>query len=233
MPLLPATKKRLTHLFDRKLIADLPTLKRVLGVSSRTTVFHALSACGYFSSYSHTGRYYTLANIPRFDEDGLWTRSGVLFSKDRTLRATILRLVSTAVAGKTHAELQDKLRLRVHDTLLDLIADKKIRRAEFEHLYLYVSSDAARAKMQIEARRHMQKAAPPPGSFQDIRGPLDLARVIDVLIAVIQHGKGEPSVIAASLRARGIKVSETQVDAVLDRYEIKKKIASRSRHSRQ
>lgn len=225
------SKGPITRLFTRKPVADLTELKRALRASSRT-VFRVLEGIGYLTSYSHARRYYTLKNIPRFDEDGLWIHGAVLFSKDGTLRATIVRLVTEASAGKTHAELQDKLRLRVHDTLLDLIVDKQIRRAEFDHLYLYVSSDAARARVQIEARRHMQTAAPPPGSSQDLRRPLDLARVIDVLIAVIHHGKGESAVIAASLRARGVEVSEVQVDEVLDRYEIKKKLASRSRHLR-
>ncbi len=232
MTLQNAATARLTRLFARKPVVDLPVLKQTLDTSSHMTVFRALSRMGYQTSYSHGGRYYTSASIPRFDVDGLWAHSAVLFSKDGTLRATIVRLVTEANAGKTHSELQDKLRLRVHDTLLDLIADKLIRRAEFEHLYLYVSADAARAKMQIEARRRMQKAAP-PGSPQDLRGSLDLARVIDVLIAVIQHGKGEAAVIAASLHACGVEVSQAQVDEVLDRYEIKKKIASRSRRSRQ
>ena len=86
------TRRRLDRLFKRTPIADLPTIQRALETTSRTTVFRTLSEIGYRTSYSHAGRYYTLDEIPRFDEDGLWVHGEALFSKYRTLRATIVEI---------------------------------------------------------------------------------------------------------------------------------------------
>ena len=146
--------KKLDHFFRHRPIARLDELRRALHVSGRT-VFRILGRMGYLSSYSHAGKYYTLARTPSFDADGLWAHSGVLFSNHRTLRNTVVHLVNKALAGHTHPELQDRLRLRVYDTLHDLVAAREIGRAEIERLYLYVSAEPTAAKAQIAARRRL------------------------------------------------------------------------------
>jgi len=39
---------------------------------------------GYFRSYTHNGKWYTLRNSPTFDRDGLWQFKGMGFSKRAT-----------------------------------------------------------------------------------------------------------------------------------------------------
>ena len=46
----------LNRLFARKQVADLSMLKKTLDTTSRTTVFRALSAAGYYTSYSDAVR---------------------------------------------------------------------------------------------------------------------------------------------------------------------------------
>lgn len=220
MTLHNAVNTRLMRLFACKPVVDLPVLKNALGTSSHMTVFRALSRMGYRTSYSHGGRYYTPASIPRFDQDGLWTHGDVLFSKDGTLRATIVSLVTNAIAGKTHAELQDKLRLRVYDTLLDLVTDKQIGRAELEGLYLYVSADASRARAQLQARHCMPPALPqPPASLSEPEV------TIEILLVVIRHPKEDIEGIVSALRLSKQGISREQVEAVWARYGLGKKKA--------
>ena len=52
------------------------------------TVFRKLRQLSYLSSYSHRGKYYTLAEIARFDQLGLWSHHGALFSRHGTLLNT-------------------------------------------------------------------------------------------------------------------------------------------------
>lgn len=209
--------KKLENFFSRHPIARLDELRRTLHVSGRT-VFRILGRMGYLSSYSHAGKYYTLARTPSFDADGLWAHSGVLFSSHRTLRNTVVDLINKAQAGHTHAELQDRLRIRVHDTLHDLVAAGEIGRAEIERLYLYVSAEPTAAKAQI-AGRQRQIVEPPLPS-----GPLpDAAVIIEVLLAVIHSPKPDVSALAALLRAQGKAITREQVDAVWAHYELGKK----------
>src|SRR3990172_4690151 len=119
---------RLNHLFRQKRAALLDDLRAALGTASRTTIFRILKAVGYFTSYSHAGRYYTLRRIPKFDRLGLWSWRGIGFSSHGTLRATSVFLIEQAEAGQTHEELQRQLGLRVHDTLRSLVQERIITR---------------------------------------------------------------------------------------------------------
>ena len=89
------------------------------------TAFRRLSELSYLSSYSHAGRYYTLPDIPQFDPDGLWLHGGVGFSRHGTLKDTVPVLVDRSESGVLHRELQRRLQVRVHNTLLDLVRTKR------------------------------------------------------------------------------------------------------------
>ena len=52
-------------------IATLDEIKRLLTTDARMTVFRTLQRLGYCSSYSHRGGFYTLREIPEFDQFGL------------------------------------------------------------------------------------------------------------------------------------------------------------------
>ena len=89
----------LRQLLLQRKIASLPELKAVLGTEVDLTVFRKLRELAYHSSYSHRGKYYTLEEIARFDERGLWSFRSVYFSQYGTLRRTCERWVGDAEAG--------------------------------------------------------------------------------------------------------------------------------------
>ena len=136
MPIDPQYLSALENLYQTKRVALLDDLREALHTPSRTTIFRALSAAGYLTSYSHAGRYYTLQRIPKFDSHGIWLHRGIGFSLYGTLRATVIRLVEKSTAGQTHSELQDLLQLRVHDTLRLLIQDHAVTRKQFVTIQL-------------------------------------------------------------------------------------------------
>lgn len=214
----------LDRLFRRSPVALLGQLCRALDTDSRTTVFRALTAVGYLTSYSHAGRYYTLSRIPTFDARGLWAVRDVRFSKHGTLRATVELMVKESPAGQTHEELQAILGLRVHDPLRGLVEAGCLARERLDALYVYVDAEAGHGAKQLERRRTATRA--PATAAQ---APLALARVIDVLLAVIHAPRANALQIAAQLQVRGLAVTETQ--AVFDQYELGKKTA-RSRSPR-
>lgn len=215
---------QLNQLFRRKRAALLNDLRSALGTTSRTTVFRILKAVGYFTSYSHAGRYYTLRRIPKFDRWGLWTWREVGFSSHGTLRATAVFLIEQSAAGQTHEELEQRLGLRVYDTLRSLVRAGAIARERFEDVYLYLSADSKKAAAQIGARRKLQVPAPAATL------PLDLLLVIDILVQVIHHPREDAAGIAGRLRSAGRAVTDGQVDQVFLAYGVKKTVArSRSR----
>lgn len=216
----------LNQLFRRKRAALLDDLRAALGTASRTTIFRILKAVGYFTSYSHAGRFYTLRHIPKFDRLGLWSWRGIGFSSHGTLRATSAFLIEQSEAGQTHEELQHQLGLRVHDTLRSLVEERIITRERFEDIYIYLSADPKKATAQMAARQKLHIPAPAAGV------PPDPLLVIDVLIEVIHHPREDAAAIAARLRAAGRIVTLKQVEEVFHSYAVKKTARLRLPRSR-
>ena len=217
----------LTRLFHHQRVADLKALSATLETSSRMSVFRRLSALGYFTSYSHNSRYYTLRDIPQFDRDGLWQYQGVCFSRHGSLKVTLEHLVEGADAGRTHHELQARLQVRVHNMLFDLVESRRIGRENIGGCYLHVSADPERATSQLSLRRQQEEALAKP-----IReSPTSV--VIEVLLDVIQSARVQPDAarVAERLAARGLPVTIDQIETIFSSYGVKKTALSRSRRS--
>src|SRR5215813_7254948 len=120
------------HLLRHR-IATLPELKQVLGTSASLTVFRKLKLLDYLSSYSHRGRYYSLREIARFDDAGLWSHDAVWFSRYGTLVATIESFVNQSHGGWFADELADALH----------VAGR----------FLYTSADSRQSRDQIRSRQ--------------------------------------------------------------------------------
>jgi len=67
------------------------------------------------------------------------------FSRAGTLKRTTADLVRISEAGRTHPELEQIVRVRVHNTLLDLVEEKEIGRERLGGLTIYVSPDKTRS----------------------------------------------------------------------------------------
>ena len=144
-----------------KKIATLPELKQALGTDIDTTVFRKLKELSYRSSYSHRGRYYTLAEIPQFDPHGLWSFQTVWFSRWGNLLTTLEALVNAAPQGYFANQLLPVLHVEVKDALLRLVEQHRIARQQITGLFLYCSQDAALRRRQVLARQALSDI---PGS---------------------------------------------------------------------
>jgi hypothetical protein len=134
-------------------IATLAELKQRLGSFATMTVFRKLRALGYRTSFSHRGKYYTLADIPEFDEQGLWSYRSVGFSRDGSLLATTERFVQEASAGWTASELRGLLQVEVKEALLQLYRQKRIEREAMGGMYVYFSQDSGVRRNQRMRRQ--------------------------------------------------------------------------------
>src|ERR1700722_12927123 len=102
-------------------IAPWAQLKQLLGTKADITVFRKLKELSYRTSYSHRGSFFTLDEIGRFDERGLWSFDSVWFSRHGTLVATAEVCVTQAPAGYFASELEDILHVPVKEPLLLLV----------------------------------------------------------------------------------------------------------------
>jgi len=210
------SNKALKKLFLRFPVVDLDTLCDTLKTRSRMSTFRRLREIGYYSSYTHTGRYYTLSDIPQFDDYGLWHHQGVGFSRFGTLKGTIVELVNKSPTGHTHVELNHLLRIRVHNTLLSLVREGQVGREHIERMFLYVSAESDHAAEQISRRKDQLAES------QKVLIDIPSTTVIDILIETLHAGQVRiaPALVAKRLSARGAPVTVQQVEQVFARYRI-------------
>ena len=204
----------LKKLLRRLRIVDLEELYCTLGTRSRMTVFRRLKMAGYRTSFTHAGRFYTLLDIPDFDELGLWFHRDAGFSQAGNLKESVVWLVEKSPNGRTHAELQHVLRVRVHNTLLDLVRQGRIAREQSGTLRLYVSTDAIRADAQIAQRRELLVV------MADAFRVLTMEETLDVLVEALRAAPGIPSISAVTerLSARGLRIESRLVQQVFETH---------------
>lgn len=128
-------------------------LKKAVGTTVNITVFRKLKQLDYLTSYSHRGAYYTLRDIARFDAKGLWSCQSVWFSRYRTLLRTAESFVNQSPKGHFPEELAEILHVQVHDTLLQLVEQRRIARQLVSGLYLYSSITPEIRQRQLLTRR--------------------------------------------------------------------------------
>ncbi len=143
----------LRELFYSQQIATLEQLKAHLGTEVDITVFRKLKELGYYSSYSHNGRYYTLEEIARFDESGLWSRDSVCFSCYGTLQKTVQALVETSHRGYFISELNDHLHVETKHPLRRLYENGSLHREKVTGKWLYCSADLHKQAQQLSLRQ--------------------------------------------------------------------------------
>jgi hypothetical protein len=119
------------------MLADLAQVLDYALVSVR----RLLKQIGYFRSYTHNGKWYTLRDSPHFNRDGLWHHQHIGFSKHGSLIATIAHLVARSPAGLSARDLAQKLQHPCHAVLTHLHQDRILDRVRVGGQFRYLAPD--------------------------------------------------------------------------------------------
>ncbi len=177
----PQAGQRLASLFAKQPCWMIEPLAAEMDYSI-PSVRRFLSRTGYYSSFTHNGKWYTLRAIPRFSRDGLWFYRDIGFSRAGSLTSTLIELTSRSAAGMTAEMLGEKLRCRCHTILVQLCRRGKLQRDKAGRCYVYLAADPHTAAGQ---RRAMALKDLPPA-------PLPAEIAVLVLVAFIRSATPKP-----------------------------------------
>ncbi len=210
--------ERLQGLFAAKTVVDLPAIQAALGGVSAMTAFRYLRQVPYRRSYNHNGRFYTLYEPSRYDRSGLWSWGDIHFSADGSLRATVRRWVCQALTGATHRELQDRLRVRAHNTLGNLVGAGELSRERVGSVFVYLHPEP-RLRQQQLAHREERIASQERAAT---RGQVELSDrlVIQVLLTLLRHPGSQAAAVVRFLRGHCPPITFEQVRAVFTHYDL-------------
>jgi len=171
-----------------------------------------LSKIGYFSSFTHNGKCYTLASIPRFNSNGLWFYKDIGFSTNGALTGTLVELVETSMSGMTADQLGKTLRCRCHAVLVQLCRKGLLQRQKHGASFVYLSTDLDKANDQ---ERALQKQHIPP---------LSAELSVLVLAAFIQRPDADFKQLTKMIfKKTGTRISREQVQMLFETHGLKKK----------
>jgi transposase len=206
------TVRRLTTLFQQQPCWTIQPLSRQLAYSV-VSVRRFLAEAGYYSSFTHNGRWYTLASIPRFSREGLWFYRDIGFSRAGSLTQTLVALIEASSAGMTAEALGQKLRCRCHSVLVGLYRRGAVDRLRRGRAHVYLSADAGRAGQQ---RRAME-----PGKAPQL--PAEIA--VLVLAEFIRKPSAEAHLLAKRVSAKtGLRLEAAHVRALFEEHGLKKNL---------
>ena len=134
----PDDTKILKIIFRKKMIT-IDELSSYLK-SSIKTARRRLKLWEAYRSYNQNGRYYTLPNIPEFDENGLWIYRKIGFSKYGNLKQTAINLIRYSQAGLDVAEMNNLLGISVRSFLTALQKNPDIKREKIHGRFVYFTS---------------------------------------------------------------------------------------------
>ncbi len=213
-------KKRSPELLRQLLVSetvvDLPRIESALGDVSTVTAFLYLRQVPYRRSYNHNGGYYCLHEPSRYDRFGLWSWNDIHFSVDGSLGKTVRRLVYEMAAGATHRELQERLRVRVHNTLLTLLRQGEIDRERIAQFYVYLHRDPVIRREQIGRRQALiatRETSPVDVEVGD-------RIIIQVLLVLLRHPGAKAADVVRYLRGHSPPITMDEIRIVFARYEL-------------
>jgi hypothetical protein len=132
------------------------------------------------------------------------------------LTNTVIALVFNSPSGLEKNELQQLLGLNVIPILSKLFQQGKLYREKIDGIFVYLQTNEDDRRRQLSNRasdiiKEKHRQLPEP------------ERIIAVLVELIQRVQLQPQQLARRLSRKGIKVTTTEIRAILQHYQLTKK----------
>ena len=201
---------RLTALFEQQPCWMIDPLSQKIDYSVASTR-RFLTQTGYYSSFTHNGRWYTLRSIPRFSREGLWFYHDIGFSCAGSLTRTLVALIEASRAGMSAEQLGQKLRCRCHSVLVGLYRRGLVQRQRQGRAHIYLAAEAKTAEAQRRVRVPAEVAVL----------PAEIA--VMVLAEFIRQPSAEPAELARRVSAKtAVRIEVDQIRALFAQHGLKK-----------
>lgn len=206
-------EKKVIQTFARKKILTIEELVQLLQCAA-ITVRRRLKQWSAFTSINQNGRYYTLPQIPVFDENGLWRYQSVLFSNHGNLRQTIIELIRKSSAGMSAAELAPLLDLAPSSYLFTQLSKTTgIKREKYQGRFVYFADSSKRYRQQRQSRTLHRL---------EVDQPTD-AEAVSILVEFIKHPGIDMDQLSRKVKKQGKNVAPTVIEHFLQSHDLLKK----------
>lgn len=169
-----------------------------------------------YTSYNQNGRFYTLPQIPVFNQHGLWRHKDISFSKHGNLKKTIIHLVKVSPAGLSGRQLGELLGLSPQSFMHHFSKCPGIRREKHDGVFVYFADKDEMYKRQRRQRRSIICRS----AVTTISAP----EAVMILVAIISHHGISADDILALPKVKKSKVTLTAIQGFMELHGLVKKI---------
>jgi hypothetical protein len=168
-----------------------------------------------YTSINRNGRYYTLPQIPVFDQNGLWKYQAVLFSKHGNLKQTIVALIINSPKGLSAVEIAEFVDLAPNSSYLSRFKSVTgVKREKHEGRYIYLSDQP-----EIYTRQKQRRAS----DHKAIVFPTD-AQAVVILVQLIKYPGIDIEKLADKVLEQGQLIEPATIRDFLRFHDLLKKI---------
>ena len=173
-----------------------------------------------YTSINKNGRYYTLPQIPVFDENGLWNYQAVLFSKHGNLKQTIVALITDSNKGLSAVEIAELVDLVPNSSFLSRFRTVPgVKREKHQGRFIYLSD-----RPEIYSRQKQTRA-----SRQGTTGfPTDI-EAVQILVQLIKYPDLSIEQLAAKVSEPGKQIESAMIRNFLQFHDLLKKTLATER----
>jgi hypothetical protein len=197
-------ENRVLEKFGRQKIITIRQLVKWLKCSV-ITARRRLKKWQAYTSINNNGCYYTLPQIPVFDENGLWKYNTVLFSKHGNLKQTIVALITESEKGLSAVEIAAFVDLVPNSSFLSRFKSVPgVRREKHQGRFIYLSDHPQIYSRQMQTRASRQAAAGFPSDPE----------AVEILVQLIKY----PDIGIEQLAAKVSKPGKPLAPAMIRRF---------------
>ena len=177
------------------------------------TVRRRLKNWKTYTSINKNGRYYTLPQIPVFDENGLWKYQTVLFSKYGNLKQTTIELIRRSQVGLSAVDIAEIIEIPSSSSFFSQIKNVAgIQREKLQGRFTYFSDTPDQYQRQKRAL----------GRHKTTNWPTD-AQAVEILIQMIKHPGIDIEQLAVKAVLQGQWVDSATIRRFLQFHDLLKK----------
>ncbi len=169
-----------------------------------------LGRWGSIRSYNHNGRFFTLPDIPEFDEFGIWRFTGIGFSRYGNLRETVIHLIESSTGGMAAAELGQIMGVNPHSFMSQIGLDSRLQREKVGGRLIYFC-----AKGEVyDAQRRVRLAG-------EARGPSRLpseAQAVTILVCLIKNPEATIDELVQEVAKHHRGIARQMIERLLEHH---------------
>jgi hypothetical protein len=207
------SQNQLLKLFDQKKCYKIEELHHLLDYSL-ISIRRLLKVVGYYSSFTHNSKWYTLQTIPAFDKNGIWFYEDIGFCKHGNLNQAIAHFINNSFHGLTAKDLFNILSVPCHSVLNQMYRRKKIDRFNTPKGFIYLSGIERQKKLQLKRLQALTPVKPIES--------LHPQTAVYVLVEFIKNPKASLFQLSAAVENKGFKAPPQAIAQLFKDYDLKK-----------